>query len=140
MSTPLISKTYSKSTLDIHKYLKLENKCYSLLSNDEIRFVGIINNMGNLIAGGISNDIDFLETSDEKRKFYMQMALEFSMRKDFDDTLGKINYISTNRDNVLMITVPIHHNHILLISAESTSVVEQIISKIRSLEFFQSDT
>ncbi len=139
MSTQLISKINLKSTLDIHKYLQLENKCYSLLSNDEIRFVGIINNMGNLIAGGISNDIDFLETNGEKRKLYMQIALEFSMRQDFDDTLGKINYIATNRNNVLMITVPIQHNHILLISAEPTLIVEQIISKICSLEFFQSD-
>jgi hypothetical protein len=140
MSTELISKMDLKSTLDIHKYLQLENKCHSLLNNDEIRFVGIINNMGNLIAGGIRNDIDFLETDEEKRKLYMQIVLEISMRKDFDDTLGKINYITTNRDNVLMITVPIHHNHIMLISAESASNVEQIISKVYSLGFFESDT
>ena len=140
MLTQLISKMDLKSTLDIHKYLQLENKCHSLLNDDEIRFVGIIDNMGNLIAGGMSNDIDFLETDDEKRKLYMQMALEFAMRKDFDDSLGKINHIVTNRNNVLMITVPIHHNHIMLISAESTAVAEQIISKIHSLGFFQSDT
>jgi len=124
-----------KSTLDIHEYLHLENKCYSLLRNDEIRFVGIIDNMGNLIAGGISEDIDYLETDEERRKLYMQIALEISMRKDFDDTLGKINYVTTNRDNILMIIVPMN-SYAVLISAKPTSITEQIISKVNSLGFF----
>jgi len=135
MSNQLISKMNLKSTLDIHEYLHLENKCYSLLRNDEIRFVGIIDNMGNLIAGGISEDIDYLETDEERRKLYMQIALEISMRKDFDDTLGKINYVTTNRDNILMIIVPMN-SYAVLISAKPTSITEQIISKVNSLGFF----
>jgi len=138
MSNQLISKMNLKSTLDIHEYLHLENKCYSLLRNDEIRFVGIIDNMGNLIAGGISEDIDYLETDEERRKLYMQIALEISMRKDFDDTLGKINYVTTNRDNILMIIVPMH-SYAVLISAKPTSITEQIISKVNSLGLFQSE-
>ncbi|MGY5143144.1 MAG: DUF6659 family protein [Candidatus Nitrosopumilus sp. bin_32a] len=137
MSNQLISKMNLKSTLDIHKYLRLENKCYSLLNDKEIRFVGIINNMGNLIAGGISKNVDYLETDDERRKLYMQIALETSMRRDFDDTLGKINYVTTNRDNILMIIVPMN-GYIVLISAKPTSIAEQIISKVHSLGFFQS--
>lgn len=129
MSNQLISKMNLKSTLDIHKYLQLENKCYSLLSDNEIRFVGIIDNMGNLIAGGISKNVDYLETDEERRKLYMQIALETSMRKDFDNTLGKINYVATNRDNILMIIVPMN-SYAVLISAKPTSITEQIISKV----------
>lgn len=135
-----ISKIQLKSTLEVNKYLQFENKCQKLLRNDEIRFVGIINNMGNLISGGFNDGIDLLETDDQRRSLYMQMALEIAMRKDFDNTLGKINYVITNRDNVLMISIPIDYSHIMLISAESTSIAEEIISKIRPLEFFQSDT
>jgi len=135
MSNQLLSKRNLKSTLDIHKYLQLENKCYSLLGNDEIRFVGIIDNMGNLVAGGISEDIDYLETNEERRKLYMQIALEISMRKDFDDTLGKINYVTTNRDNILMIAIPMG-SYVVLISAKPTSITEQIVSKVYTLGFF----
>jgi len=138
MSNQLISKMNLKSTLDIHEYLQLENKCYSLLSDEEIRFVGIIDSMGNLIAGGISKGVDYLETDEERRKLYMQIALETSMRKDFDDTLGKINYVTTNRDNILMIIVPMH-SYAVLISAKPTSITEQIISKVNSLGLFQSE-
>ena len=68
----------------------------------------------------------------------MQMTLEISMRKDFDNTLGEINYVSTNRKNVLMITVPIN-NHVLLISAKPTAVVQEIIVKARISGFFKSE-
>lgn len=138
MIKQLTSKKNLKSTINVNKYLQLENKCRKLLSIDEIRFVGIINRMGNLIAGGISDGVDLIETDEKRRKLYLQIALEISMRKDFDDTLGKINYVATNRDNVLMIAVPMS-NHVLLISAKSTSIAEQIISKVHSIGFFQSN-
>ena len=138
MLKQLTFKANLKSTSSINNYLQFENKCHKLLSNDEIRFVGVINRMGNLIAGGISDGIDLIETDEKRRKLYLQIALEISMRKDFDDTLGKINYVATNRDNVLMIAVPMS-NHVLLISAKSTSIAEQIISKVHSTGFFQSN-
>ena len=127
-----------KSRLDDNKYLHLENKCNEFLRDDEIRFVGVVNNMGNLIAGGLSNRVDWIETDEKRRMLYMQMALEISMRKDFDNTLGEINYVSTNRKNILMITVPMN-NHVLLISAKPTANVEEIIAKAHILGFFKSE-
>jgi len=138
MIKQLIFKGDPKSPLDVDKYLQLENKCDNLLKNDEIKFVGMINHMGNLIAGGFSEGVDLLETDEKRRKLYMQTALEISMREDFNDTLGKINYIATNRDNVLMITIPMN-NHVVLISAKPTSKAEQIITKAHALGFFQSE-
>jgi len=64
------------------------------------------------------------------------MALEIAMRKEFDDTLGKINYIATNRNKVLMITIPIV-DHVILISAEPTYTADQIIAKAQDLELFR---
>jgi len=138
MQKQLTFKMNPNSILNVTSYLQLENKCHKLLNNDEIQFVGVINNMGNLIAGGFSNGIDIFETNEEKRKFYMQMALEIAMRKDFDHTLGTINYISTNRSNVLMITIPMC-NHVILISAKPTSVAEQIVSDVYALKFFETE-
>lgn len=138
MTKQLIFKGDLNSTPDVNTYLQLENKCHELLRNNEIRFVGIINRMGNLITGGFSKHVDLLETDEGRRKFYMQIALEISMRKDFDDTLGKINHITTNRDNVLMITIPMK-NHVILISAEPSSIAEEVIAKAHTLGFFQTE-
>ncbi|MEX0862495.1 DUF6659 family protein [Nitrosopumilus sp.] len=136
MMKQLISNDDVKSSSDVSKYLQLENKCCKLLRNDEIRFIGIIDPIGNLISGGISAGIDLLETDEKRRQFYMQISLEIHMQKDFDDTLGKINYSTANRENILIITMPMN-DHIILISALPTSSVEHIISELNNLGFFQ---
>jgi len=127
-----------KSRLSNNEYFNLENKCSEFLRSDKIRFVGVINRMGNLIAGGFSNNVDWIETDEKRRTLYMQVALEIAMRIDFDSTLGKINYVTTNRDNVLMITIPMN-NHVLLISAKPTAVVKEIIAKTHVLGLFKSE-
>ena len=138
MLKQLILKNDLKSTLDVNKYLQLENKCQEILKDETIRFVGVINNMGKLISGGYNEGTDSYETDEKRRMLYMQMALEISMRKEFDDTLGKINYIATNRNKVLMITIPMN-NHVVLVSAKSTVTAEQIIEKTQVQELFQSE-
>ena len=135
MIKQLILKDNLKSTLDVNGYLQLENKCQELLKDDAIRFVGMINHMGQLISGGFAEGVDLVETDEKRRMLYMQMALEIAMRKEFDDTLGKINYIATNRNKVLMITIPMD-DHVILISAEPTYTADQIIAKAHDLELF----
>ena len=137
----MIQSSFTKDfneTLEVNKHSQLENKCRELFRDDRIGFVGVINNMEKLIAGGFNKGIVSMETEEQRRMLYMQMALEIAMRKDFDDTLGKINYIATNRSNVVMISIPMN-NHVVLISAEPTTTAEQIIKKVFAHEFFQSE-
>lgn len=138
MIKQLILKDNLKSTLDVNGYLQLENKCQELLKDDAIRFVGMINHMGQLISGGFAEGVDLVETDEKRRMLYIQMALEIAMRKEFDDTLGKINYIATNRNKVLMITIPMD-DHAILISAEPTYTADQIIAKAHDLELFHPE-
>ena len=107
---------------------KLEKICKDFLNDDQIRFAGVINGMGNLVAGGFRKGIDPIENDEKRRTLYMQMVLEISMRKEFDSTLGPINYIATSRGNTMMITIPVN-NRVILISAEPTIVVEKLVTK-----------
>ena len=103
-------------------------KCKELLNDDQIRFAGIINKLGNLIAGGFKDGISPFMPEEHLRMMYMQMVLEISMRKDFDASLGEINYITALRNKALMISLPID-DHLLLISAEPTAITERLITK-----------
>lgn len=136
MSKQLISTVYSKTTSDICNDPQLKAKCFRLLRNDEIQFVGIINNMGNLACGGFSKDTDLIKTDEEKRKLYMQTALEISMHGDFHDVFGKTNYVTVITDDVLRIIVPMN-KYVILIFAKPTFIVEEIISKVNTLRFFK---
>lgn len=116
--------------LQFEKIEELDTKCNEILrEDDKIRFVGVINNLGNLVAGGFKAGITQLVDDKKTKMLYMQMVLEISMRRDFDDTLGCVNYIAANRNNALMITIPFNQ-YVVLVSAESIASVEKIVTRI----------
>ncbi|MDX1441803.1 MAG: DUF6659 family protein [Nitrosopumilaceae archaeon] len=114
--------------LSANESQRLEQMCQQVLSIPEIRFCGIVNNQGNLIAGGFKDKIIPLEPDEKRRMLYMQMVLDFNMRKEHDETLGPIEYSATKRGKVMMISIPIS-DKLILISANTYADPHQI-SKI----------
>ena len=55
------------------------------------------------------------------------------MKREFDDTLGSVNFITTYRDNVALITIPMQQDYLLLISVERNAQIEQIVNKTTSI-------
>ena len=51
--------------------------------------------MGRIVAGGFKDDIKPLDSDDQRRMLYMQSTLELSMKGEFDENLGCVNYITT---------------------------------------------
>lgn len=99
-----------------------------ILSFPKIRFVGVIYNTGQLVAGNYKKGIIPIAEIDQY-KMCMEHALELFMKKDLDDTLGSLDYIVSRRKNVAIITVPVR-DYLVLISAESDVKVEPIIDEI----------
>ncbi|MFB5597495.1 MAG: DUF6659 family protein, partial [Nitrosopumilaceae archaeon] len=99
-----------------------------ILSFPEIRFVGVINNMGNLVVGDYKKGVVPIAKIDQY-KICMEHALELLMKKDLDDSLGPLDYIVSKRKNIKIITIPVN-DYLVLISAESTAKVEPIIDEV----------
>lgn len=109
-----------------------DQKCKKLLVIDEIRFAGLINNMGHLVAGGFKPGITPLEDDAERKKMYMELALRVSMRKDFDYSLGPVQYTASRRGKAVVLSFPMNSN-VLLVSAEPTVDIDKIANKIIKL-------
>ncbi len=107
----------------------MENLCFSVLELDGVRFVGMIDKGGNLVSSQFQSKINPFETEEKRRMMYMQMALEISMRKDFDSSLGEVDYIASRRKNVLMVSIPINNN-LLLVSASPNGSAEKIFDYV----------
>ena len=58
--------------------------------NSKIRFVGIINSKGRLVAGGMAASKTRLGDRKRDEMLYMELALRVKMRREFDDDLGKV--------------------------------------------------
>ena len=95
--------------------------------------------MGKLIAGGFRDGIKPLDNEEERKMWYMQSALEMSMKKESGSNLGGINYIVTFRDNVTLISLPIMQNYLMLVSAERNADAKQVVKYAKDLFDFNKD-
>ena len=100
-----------------------------LLSEKQIRFAGLINNLGKLVAGGFKKGITPLEDEAEQRKMYMELALRVSMRMEFDYSLGPVKFSASRREKAVMMSFPLNNN-VLLVSAEPNINIESFAQKI----------
>lgn len=108
-----------------------ESKCKKLTQESEIRFAGIIDEKGKLVAGGFKDGIVPLEGDETKLHAFMEFASRISLRKEFDKTLGPINYFAARRDKLVLISFPFPiSKFILLISAEPTVDIESVAKKV----------
>jgi len=114
------------------KYWIYDQKCKKLIDYDEIRFAGLINDMGRLVAGGFKPGISPLEDDAERKKMYMELALRVSMRKDFDYSLGPVKYAASRREKAVVLSFPLNSN-VLLVSAEPNVDIDKTANKIIKL-------
>jgi hypothetical protein len=83
----------------------------------KIRFVGLINDKGHLIAGGMAIGKKALEDTKKDEMLYLELALRVKMRQEFDEELGPVKFAMSYRDKVLVMSFPMGRE-VLLVSAE----------------------
>ena len=111
----------------IYDYAKI---CNSVLSVDpKIRFSGVINERGRLVAGGMRENVEPLESERDDEMIFMELAMRVKMRKEFDKQLGLVNFAMASRERALAISVPINDD-ILYVVAEPDSVYATLPQKI----------
>jgi len=115
-----------------NEYYPFEEKCQSLLKEPEIRFAGLINHMGHLVVGGMKKGMSPLEDEADMRKLYMELILRVSTRKEFDYSLGPVEYSASRREKAVMISFPIG-NKVLLVSTETDVNIDETAKKIMKI-------
>ncbi|MFB5597907.1 MAG: DUF6659 family protein [Nitrosopumilaceae archaeon] len=120
------------SQLTTKQIIPFEAACKKMALEEGVRFVGIINRQGRLIAGGFKEGVLPYESDEKRQMVYMEVMLDLSMRKEFDDTLGAVRSIVSRRDQVTMISIPLG-KHLLLISTEPQINENVIITKANEI-------
>ena len=115
-----------------NEYSQFEEKCQNLLKEPEIRFAGLINHMGNLVVGGMKKGMKPLEDEADMRKLYMELILRVSTRKEFDYSLGPVEYSASRREKAVMLSFPIG-NKVLLVSANTDVNIDDTAKKIKKI-------
>ena len=109
-------------------------KCNKLLAEKEIRFAGIINADGKLIAGGFKRNITPHENDEARLQSFLEFVSKASIRKEHDQSLGPINYLAARRDKAVLVSFPFPITRVLLlVSAEPTVNIESLAEKVVAL-------
>jgi hypothetical protein len=121
-----------KEDQDKSKYEELCKKIFAM--HDKIRFVGILDDDGKLIAGGMREGVKPLEDEIHEKRWFHQAAIRREMTTMFENIYGKVRYVFANRDKVKQLTFYID-DKILFISIqpevsayETIDLAEKILS------------
>ena len=107
----------------------IKNKIKNILLEPEIRFCGLIDSAGELIAGDMNAGIIPLENDAKRRQMYQELAHRVANRQGFDSNLGRVKYSASRRENVVMMSFPIGR-YIVLVIAEPHVNIDRLGWKI----------
>lgn len=113
------------------RYPTYDEKCKKLTQEKLIRFAGILDEYGRLVAGGFKEGLIPLE-GDKKRLYgFMKFVSEISLRRGLDHELGPINYLAARRDKIVLLSFPFPIAKMtLLISADREINIEGLASHV----------
>ena len=111
----------------IFDYTKI---CQQILQLEaKIRFAGVINQRGRLVAGGMRENVEPLENQKDDEMLFMELALRVKMRKEFDKQLGPVNFALASRQRALAMSF-IVNGDILYVVAEPDADYGMLPKKI----------
>ncbi len=106
-----------------------QQKCQSILELPEIRFVGFLDYMGNLIVGDFKSGVTPLKNEEERKKMFVEAVLRVRTRQDFDDNLGPVEYAAARRKNVVTMNIPFE-DKVLFVAAKPDVDIDKTARKI----------
>jgi len=108
---------------------EIKNKIKDILSETEIRFCGLIDSSGQLIAGDFNSEKIPLENDQRRKQMFQELAHRVANRKGFDANLGRVKYSSSRREKVVMMSFPIGR-YIIMVIAEPNVNIDRLGFKI----------
>jgi hypothetical protein len=108
-----------------------DEKCKNLLEEEDIRFAGIIDEHGKLVSGGFKKHLKPLESDETRLKAFMEFVSKISIRNEYDNTLGPINYLAARRNKAVLMSFPFPvSKFVLLISANPSVNIEELATRV----------
>jgi hypothetical protein len=107
--------------------------------DSQVRFAGVANNKGMIVAGGQKENIEKLLSDDD-----IKMAIHYALQKrelftNLAYKIGNEKSSITEYDLVTMISIPINSQELFLISTEPRADYLKIIDYVHSTLDFQKD-
>lgn len=126
------------SEINIKEY---EKRCQNILEDEEVRFAGLLDEFGKLLAGGYKPNINPRLTEEQHDSVSKEIASRVAKRKKYDTELGRVKYSASRREHVVIMSFPIYEKVIMIVAEPNVNIDRlafRIIDKLGSQwgEFF----
>jgi hypothetical protein len=122
--------------LNANKEVELLQIVEKILNLDPaMRFAAVLGLKGNILEGIMQENKTSLESQKQQEKYCNDVAKARKMREDYDEKLGKVRYIHTERENVTQITAYTRKYTVFITMEPELSITKklQIITKIKKM-------
>ena len=104
-----------------------------LALDPQVRFAGVANSKGEMVAGGQKDDVEKILVGDE-----VNMSIHYALQKrdlytNLEYKIGRERSSITEYDIVTMISIPVNSNELVLISTEPRADYLKIIDYVHSM-------
>ena len=83
------------------------------------------------MSGGFKEGISPHEGDETRLQNFLEFVSKASIRKEYDQSLGPINYLAARRDKAVLVSFPFPITQILLlVSAEPTANIESLARRV----------
>lgn len=116
------------SLLTLERAIAYDTACSKLMEDKQIQSVCVVNNKGRIVAGQFGK---FCDNKTEKwiEVFLMEIALEFSMKREFDSKFGFVEYTFSKRGLVNVMCIPVNDDDVLVVISQRNIVPMEIVKK-----------
>ena len=108
---------------------EIKKNINDILCEPEIRFCGLIDASGELVAGNFRNGVIPFENDKRRRQMFQELAHRVANRQGFDASLGRVKYSSSRREKVVMMSFPAGR-YVILVTAEPGVNIDRLAWKI----------
>ncbi len=106
-----------------------EKRCQEILEDDEVRFAGLLDEFGKLLAGGYKHNINPRLTEEQHDLVCKELANRVAKRKKYDTELGHVKYSASRREHVVIMSFPIYEK-VIMIAAEPHVNIDRLAFRI----------
>ena len=104
----------------------LDKLCYQVFKFDRrVRYAGILDDTGRIIAGGMRKGISSLEPASEDLRLMANLTIQIGTDKTWDQYFGKIQYTLVKRERLNMLIFGVGNN-LMLVTTQPDFDMEQI--------------
>lgn len=107
-TSSMTTTTISPPPTTTKNNVNLSNFCKQILQADgSIRFAGVANNLGSLIATEYRQGLIPLMTKEQTSQYAIEAVLRAAIREEFESNIGRLEYSIGKYEKIIRATIPI---------------------------------